>query len=144
MRQNQLIWVGVIGLLIVGAIFGNRVVSGWLNGGIPDDKASATYFMCANCKYVQQLTDRDYDKQKKATMVAQQEAGKEGAPRAGRARMAQFVLQCPKCKQINFRPARKCPNDGEIFLDRTEDGSPNKCPKCGAVAGSPPKPAAGG
>src|ERR1044071_2430980 len=136
MQSNQVIKLGVALVLVIAAIFwyGSR-----MSDDIPDDPQSKTWFMCSECKFPEQLSDRKFNDRKQATALAQQSdaQGQGGKPRIGRAAQQTMILKCSQCGKYTERPATKCPKDGEIVIAKTDDGSPGKCPKCGWVVGTP-------
>ncbi len=99
---------------------------------IPDDPQSVTYWKCADCDHVMELTDRGYHQRRALTHQAMSQQSDKGTVQVvGRARALQKVLICENCEHISAHNSNKCPDCATVFRDRNKDGSYNLCPECG-------------
>lgn len=79
-----------------------------------------TWVKCRFCDYVDQVSERDFIQQQRATMVANRQASAT-AP----------ALTCPHCKKSGVVEAERCEQCKTVFIsDASGTDFPDRCPKC--------------
>lgn len=126
-------------LFAAAAVLGVRAMTAEENDASMPDRNS--FFKCADCGHAFSLSEADLLKTKSYLVRGDSAAtGNKPGPRmlgVDRARREVYVLQCTnaKCGHYAARVAYRCPKDTEVFIARSDEGEPQKCPKCGAPPG---------
>lgn len=137
---GQIVKLSIALVAIVAACWiGSRAFS--VSDDSPADTGHVNYYKCSVCGTVQKLTDAQMEgtQQFLYRPPGQDKAGGRRFAGVERSRTQIYLLQCSNstCKQYGAWPAVRCPKDGEIYVDRRENGAIVPCPKCsGAAAGS--------
>jgi hypothetical protein len=100
---------------------------------IPSDPEAKTLWYCAACRSGFELTGPQTAEAVRQKVVRPPVANADGKPLPRLPGVTSVeVVACPFCKQLAGVPARRCPNCGEVFPVRTENGGVAVCsnPDC--------------